>query len=594
MKQPSIWVNHLGYPSWSIKKAIVSSEIKTDEFELQDMNQVEKENLGEYENWKTVFRGKLISESGPMGDFLVGDFSGFHRPGMYRLVLPDLSAHSYQFMISDGVFHELPRLLLHNIHQKRSGKFQNNVRGYSHLDDGVRSDTGEQHDATGGWYDAGDLRKWMTTTNLPVLGFLDCYLKLGNAGRWYVEDGLPTDDWLTESAWAVHFILKMQDQGTGMFFEEIGGGGEARKKTGMSWWYENHSGCLADNSQNHFTDNIPGSGDERLIRVSYNPIVQYVSITILLRFADVARNVLPELAAEALKAARKSWDYVQQQKINDPLHQWTSILSWRLIAGLEAGQQHWVDEEATGALLKELIAAFDQETGFWTMGTHSREPYRGILHSAQPLIALCSFCLQFKENPLTHMALELLQSCREKYLLPMTRTNPFRIMPYGLFLDQLTEKDVYHDFAAGLKMRFFMPDHSPQRINHGLSGHWTSWAHAFSLLTLALGDTELKDLGLCQLNWLLGQNPLNCSVITGVGYNNPMPHSRFLGAMIGGICAGPRGDADDNIFIDLEGRADWSSTEYWNTPTANMLMALAELLPGTVDTAGKIGLTVKL
>ena len=80
-----------------------------------------------------------------------------------------------------------------------------------------------------------------------------------------------------------------------------------------------------------------------------------------------------------------------------------------------------------------------------------------------------------------------------------------------------------------------------------------------------------------QIYWTLGNNPVMATMVTGLGYNNPMPHSRFLGAFPGGFMAGFIGDSSDKPVLDLEGRAQWNTTEYWNTPLANCLMALTEL-----------------
>ncbi len=177
MSKPNIFVNHLGFLCNSIKKIIVEKcAYKT--FEIQDMMISDVESLEGYENWKTVYTGKLISVNTEMGEFLSGDFSDLTKAGLYRAVLPGIVGHSFQFFINDGTFSQLPRLFLDFVHNRRSGDFENEWRGPSHLDDAVRSDTGEQIDCVGGWYDAGDLRKWMSMTMLPALGFLDVYNRL--------------------------------------------------------------------------------------------------------------------------------------------------------------------------------------------------------------------------------------------------------------------------------------------------------------------------------------------------------------------------------------------------------------------------------
>ena len=67
-----------------------------------------------------------------------------------------------------------------------------------------------------------------------------------------------------------------------------------------------------------------------------------------------------------------------------------------------------------------------------------------------------------------------------------------------------------------------------------------------------------------------------------------MPHSRFLGTFPGGFCNGFNGTADDQPRLDMEGQAEWNTTEYWMTPLSNMIMALSLLNPVAAP-AGKIG-----
>ena len=134
-----------------------------------------------------------------------------------------------------------------------------------------------------------------------------------------------------------------------------------------------------------------------------------------------------------------------------------------------------------------------------------------------------------------------------------------------------------------------MPDNAPERVNHGLSSHWTSWAHGLALMGKVLDDLKCRDAAFEQLAWLTGSNPLNASMITGVGSLNASPYSRAFGTLIGGFCIGPRGTAEDAIYIDMEGRTVWSSGEYWMVPLANTLLALAELVPAHIPTAGKLG-----
>jgi hypothetical protein len=587
--QYKVFINHIGFLCQA-RKSVIIEDGPFDTFEVQDMSRVVKENLGEYENWQTIYKGHLERKTSPMGTFLTGDFSDLVHPGLYRIVFPKDQGRSFHFMISDGIFHPVICLFLDFVHHWRSGNFENDWRNETHLDDAIRSDTGTYHDAAGGWYDAGDLRKWMTMSTLPILGFFDVHEHLGIKRNHFSDEEVADNDLITESVWGLKFILKMQDPETGMIFEELGAGGDSRKQSGMTWWYENHSGCLADNSQNHFTDNIIESGDERIIRTTYNPIVQYTNLTILLKAAVSLEPFLPEFAEECYKSAQKVWKYVSGKQKSDRLHTWTSVRSWRLCAGVELFQANIIDEEKMSEMVSDLLENWSRSLGFWFMDKEKKDPYRGILHAAQPLISLCQFLQALPDHPRAVMVREILEESWLKYLHPMLQTNPFGMMPYGAFRERKTAKDTYRTLNDHWLFRFFMPDNSVQKINHGLGGHWTSWAHGLALCGKVLQNNDMIHSAWDQLYWLLGNNPLNSCLVSGIGYNNPMPHSRFFGTHPGGFCVGPRGSLEDEALIDLDARAEWSSTEYWLTPLSNMLMALSILLPDDIKKENKIGI----
>ena len=526
-----------------------------------------------------------------MGEWLVGDFSALDKPGVYRAVLAGAdpgnpSAWSFPFVVSDGAWSRLPALFLDYLHSQRCGEFENELRGPCHLDDGVRSDTGAAIDASGGWHDAGDLRKWMTTTPLPILGLFELRNRLGLA-RNHWRERPHEDDLLAEAAWGLGWMLKMQDPASGMFFEDVGGGGDSRRQPGMSWWYENHSGCYADNSGNRFTDNRRSSGDERTVRAQYNPLAQYTAVCILLDAVDQFHPHEPAFSRLCHDAALRCWDFMKGRR-RDDFHGWTSVISWRLLAALRLHARGVVPEAEVAALVS-VILDLQAPGGCWYRDRGRTEPYRGIVSAAQPVIALAAFLDCDYENPLTAQARTALERCRQEHIFPLLATNPFGMMPYGLFTAPGANADTWHPWKDGLVYRFFMPTDTPEKVNHGLASHWTSWAHALAMLGGVLEDPACRDAAFDQLGWLTGNNPLNACMISGVGCRDASPYSRFYGTIPGGFSVGPLGTAADEISVELEGRPTWNSGEYWTVPLANACLALAALLPARVPLSNKIG-----
>ncbi len=583
-----IYINHIGFLCHATKWFIMPYSEGLTTFEVQDMGISASESLGEYEDWATVYRGELQLSRTDMGTHYIGDFTALTTPGVYRVVVKEVDARSYQFVIADGAFSKLPRYFLDFVHDRRSGNFNDDLRRQSHLDDALRSDNGQYIDVSGGWYDAGDLRKWMTMSNLPAIAFADMYNHAHFVWNHYASESVSNNDWVTETTWVVPYLLKMQDE-AGFYYEGVGLGGAARRQSHMTWWYENHSGCYGDNSDNRFTDNQLCSGDERYVRVEYNPMVQYITQYILLRTRGLVSSVSPQLAEDAVASAYKSWQYTLTAPADkEGACYLTATLAWRLLAMQELCKCGKVEQESLDICVAEFLELQNKTEGFWYYDTKRETPYRGVQHSAQPLIALCRYCLDFPEAALMAQAKESIQLHISHYVKPLSRTNPFAIIPYGCWFKPATQGDYYRTYQHGLYYRFYMPDCSEQKVNHGLSGHWTSWAHALSLAYNLLNDKKLETLAWAQLYWLLGGNEASISLVSGIGYNNPMPHSRFHGTMVGGFCVGPRGDKEDRMVIDSQRRAEWNSTEYWNCPVANTLMAFAQLLPTTIEDKNKL------
>ena len=589
---PAIHASQVGWMCSGRKRVVVPAEAAggSRQFLIQDLGRLEGQALGSGEDFACALRGELAPHEGPMGSWLVGDFSAVRGPGVYRAVLPGADAShpaawSFPFTVSDGAWSGLPWLFLDYVHSQRCGRFEDERRGPCHLDDGMRSDTRAPVDVSGGWHDAGDLRKWLATTVLPVLGFLA--LRRRGLSRNHWRERPYVDDFAAETAWGIDWVLKMQDPGTGMFYEDVGGGGESRRQPGMSWWHENHAGVYADNEGNRFTDNRPASGDERSVRVQYNPIAQYTAICVLLDAGEHLNPEAPALSRQCRDAAQRCWDFMKGRR-RDAFHGWTSVIAWRLLAALRLHTLGVASESEVSALVSVMLD-LQSPGGYWYRDQGRDEPYRGILGSAQPLIALAGFLDNDDERPLAGQVRGALQRCYREYVLPMLQTNPFGVMPYGLFSRRGSPSDSWHEWKDGLVYRFFMPTDTPQKVVHGLASHWTSWAHALAVLADILGDDGCRDAAWDQLGWLAGSNPLNACMIAGVGCRNASPYSRFYGAIAGGFSVGPVGDAADQVSADLDGRMIWSTGEYWMAPLASACQALATLLPPRVLARGKLG-----
>ena len=104
-----------------------------------------------------------------------------------------------------------------------------------------------------------------------------------------------------------------------------------------------------------------------------------------------------------------------------------------------------------------------------------------------------------------------------------------------------------------------------------------SYAAALANAARVLNQPGYRNLGIHQLEWLMGANPFGCCLMTGEGMRNVFPHSRFVGLLNGGIVNGIAGNADDIPVLDTEYGGDWRTTEYWSPHNAFYLWAVSEL-----------------
>ena len=108
--------------------------------------------------------GPLQRVASDFGDFLTGDFTQVERDGMYQVSIA--GERSVPFFIRQDVWRRTLPKAFSFYPSKRCGVAVPNVHPVCHLDDARRRDTGEYIDMTGGWHDAGDLRKWMVSALL--------------------------------------------------------------------------------------------------------------------------------------------------------------------------------------------------------------------------------------------------------------------------------------------------------------------------------------------------------------------------------------------------------------------------------------------
>lgn len=151
------------------------------------------------------------------------DFSALTVPGEYYLYDPTNDLRSFGFRIGDDIWNKVLEAAVKMFYYQRQGMDKDPKHAgvwnhkADHLQDSVATSwTGHQNpkDLRGGWWDAGDLNKYMPYTTRPIWQLLNAYENNAQAfsdATNIPESGNGVPDILDEVKWELDWMLKMQN-----------------------------------------------------------------------------------------------------------------------------------------------------------------------------------------------------------------------------------------------------------------------------------------------------------------------------------------------------------------------------------------------
>jgi len=503
------------------------------------------------ETEKPLYKGWLEKKSSRWGDIWQGEFSDFRDEGIYQVET------AYQitvpFEINTHIYQRVIRSYLLYIHSQRSGFEIPGVRSAEHLDDGVRDDNGEQLEASGGWYDAGDLRKWLTLTS----GNLEALLEIAHCGIKSFEEQA-----MDEIRWGNSFFHAMIDK-DGKVFEDVGGG---RFKDGLDpakdWWFENHPGCNCDNSGNINTDNTPGTGDERLVRTHYNPFVQF---QFAYYQAMLGNTLAGDYAKKCSSLAMRTWNYAKKQKDDNR----TLFLATRLLAAseLHCADPELVTEEEVMELTHRLLDRQNRDDegirGFFE--ELDREGFRSFAFSGFPAKAILAVYKLFSNKDIAARLRESLENYLDHYITADAHSNPFSVVPYGVFhKPENMDHQVFRPAGEGKFLRTFIHPFNSQEIMHPTNSVLMAHARLLAECSRLFDQPEWLNLAEKQVEWAMGHNTTGLCLFTGLGHRCPVPYSSVHVKIPEAALAGFIGTPEDKPYLETSNWIEWSTQEIWD------------------------------
>jgi hypothetical protein len=267
-----------------------------------------------------VYQGRLKPWNGGEVSELAGDrvwhadFSSVRTPGTYHIYDPAQRVRSFPFRIADDVYAPVLRDSVRTFYYQRSGmpiteKHGGNWHhGGGHLGPGQDRAArytqngevlGKPRNLLGGWFDAGDLNKYVPYLESTLFDLFWAYELNPRAfgdNTNIPESGNGVPDLLDEVKWEIDWLLKMQDADGGVF----------NRVAGKS--FDNGPSPPVSDKQPRF----------------YTAKTTWATATAVASFAHAARvyerfdRAFPGFAARLLAASRKGWEYLVAHPAMDP------------------------------------------------------------------------------------------------------------------------------------------------------------------------------------------------------------------------------------------------------------------------------------
>lgn len=499
--------------------------------------------------------GELRKNQSSWGVFWQGNFDEFDKEGIYQIETE--FGFSTPFAIQKEIYGRLHHAFIQYTYAQRSGMEIPNIRMAENCDDGILDYDDTPIPAAGGWNDAGDFRKWLCFTQFTIGALVDVYKNGHSAYRNQIID---------ELRWGNLYFHAMIDR-DGLVYEDLGAG-DIRKGTTYEedWWWENHPGVTATGIPG--TDNIPLSGDERKIRTSYNPWVQFGFIRNQCQAASV---MSPAESNNCIILAKRAWNYSQQNKHDGH----TLFASAELHAALElhAYNVNWVSiqtlEELIGKLFSLQNVDNDKIKGFFYENGTKKDGFRSIAFSADPAWALLKV-LQTKpkiNNEIYTKVQDHLRCYLDHYLIADSNSNPFYITPYGTYINPpFPEEQTFRPAGGDVFIRTFLHPLNSQQVPHGGNSVLLSHAYLLAQSGVFFSRSEYIHQSEKLLHWTLGNNPFGLCFFTDIGFKHPTPASFENQKIPYAAVSGCIGNFDDTPYIEISNAVEWSTQEVWDVP----------------------------
>ena len=559
-------INHVGYSPLGSKKVIFQTKSKRtpDKFEVKDTEgnvaYVGRfDNGGQVDQWHT-------------GNVFSGDFTELDTPGEYEITVEISGSEikSSPFVVKENVVtDQCVPILLEGLQNVRcEGDYDEKDEAMSFF--GERKDTVDVH---GGWYDAsGEKGKYLshlcfTNYMAPQQTPMFVWNMMETVERLDGNDQKLINGLNDEIAFGADFLVRMLDK-EGYFYLTIFANWSWEVDQREISAYVGQHGEKNDQYKAGFREGA-GIAIAALARASNKIIDGEFTQQDYLKAAEKGFDHL----------LKRNKDYIDDGKENI-LDDYCSLMAASELYDARKETKYLDHARIRASNLIDRLSDDEQYKGWWHADDDGKRPYFHGSEAGLPLVSLSRY-----------VEIEGDQKLKDKAITAIQKSVDFELgitgqvfNPFGYARQYVKATD-----EPEMKAAFFFPHQNE-------SGYWWqgenarlgSLASAMHLSLPFLRDDQkprARQYAMNQINWLLGLNPYNTTMIEGIGHNNPMYDEgsgqlNIRGGVANGITGGFENE-NDIAFMPQPQNDDmnhkWRWGEQWTLHGAWLMLAIASM-----------------
>ena len=556
LRKGAIAYSNSGYKTEAVKQALVQNVADT--------------------KFRLINEGNKIVYSGygrrMKSGFVQLDFSGFKKPGNYRIKIGNLSTGI--FPIGDEAYLATAWHTLNFFFAERCGFDQPGIHGLCHQDAVCVHPDGRQISVSGGWHDAADVTQGLDNTARAGIAMLDLAKAVKNKNeRLYKR-------LLEEARWGLSWTMRTR------FGDGYRDGGLI-----MGIW----------------SDNITGTKDDMQGMASNRPADNFIA-------ASYCARAVPFYSDDAVfahwcrKSAIEDFGFASE-KLGSAVteHNEVDLYAIGVVSAMNLYrltlESSYLDSATKYARVVMECQQVSRRTD-WSIPLHGffyestkKKRILAYFHKSDEQLMVQGLSMLLTDAPSNPDAPLWKASCQAyaDYLHDISKVmEPYGILPSAVYeLNNADFSGIYHEgekvgmpsmeeynaeVKSGIPLGkgFYLRRFPVAYQFRGFYDVLMAKAKASFILSDLLKDRSLKDMATRQLEYIVGYNPFAMSTIYGDGYNYPPLYGAYAGDVVGAVPVGIETfENDDAPYMPMQVNATYK--EIWTRTTGDVIWALAKL-----------------